>query len=622
MRLAVVAVLGVTACGDDPSLRVDVEHPIAVSRTVISVYESEGFRCEQVEFGDRSEAELLAARVAELTIEDGGATSGSLDGLSRTETKLVVARGFDADGTLATGGCVEQGLIAGHARVKVTTERAALASIGPLALSGPDPFSLTVVLTDTRGLALKGNELSWRVWGPSGSTAAPSPNDLIDEASGVWRLDQPTCVSGEGLRTIHPVPPSTVGGFAVQVRPSWAIEPPPMVTGFTRIDPGVYPLVSAGLRHPCALRATATTTSLVCVEERASGDPTLVGREYGVTVAAGSVTIAKLGIDFDVEDETIALYSVPRAGNVRDVYAVTRAGRVFGVRSPSIAPPLRLGLRAGFATDALLLPRCGAGVDPRVLMRIETLSERKIVVMDELGGPDVDFHDIKVDLAQVINMRTTGCVTELDPVRIIGARQSVVVELPARGTAPAGTRISSAYFDCGFSRADQCYVDLPVTRAGVGYFPGETPLLAGANLDASGVVVSRWAVLLDNAGYRRVELDRVAAAAAPLHIVYGQFDDDGEHDAFWDVVNVDQSESAFQITYAQLAAGQPLSALSAGQPLLVSEILVGDVTADGKDDLVVLGISNPATTPVFGVAVVPSQVPTTLPPLLRKDTCP
>ena len=620
MRLAVV--LALAACGDDPSLRVDVEHPITVSRTVISVYESEGFRCEQVEFGDLSDGELLAARVAELAIEDGGATTGSLDGLSRTETKLVVARGFDDDGTLTAGGCQEVGLIEGHERITIITERAALASIGPLVLAGNDPFSLTVVLTDTRGLALKGNKLSWRVYGPSGSTAAPSPNALIDEASGEWRLDQPTCANGEGLRTIHPVPPSTVGGFAVQVRPKWAIEPPPLVTGFTRIDPGVYPLVSAGLRHPCAIRATATTTSLVCVEQRTAGDATLVGREYGVTVASGTVTVAQLGLEFDVEDETIALYSVPRASTVRDVYAVTRAGRVFGVRSPSIDPPLRLGLRAGVATDALLLPRCSPTIPPRVLMRNETLSERKIVVMDELGGPDVDFHDIKVDLAQVINMRTAGCVTELDPVRIIGARQSVVVDLPARGTAPSGTRISSAYFDCGFSRADQCYVDLPVTRAGAGYFPGDTPLLAGANLDASGVVVSRWAVLLDNSGYRRVELDRVAAAAAPLHIVYGQFDDDGEHDAFWDVVNVDQSESAFQITYSQLAAGQPLSALSAGQPLLVSDILVGDVTGDGKDDLVVLGISNPTTAPVFGIAVLPSQVATTLPPLTKRDTCP
>lgn len=625
MRLAVVVVLGCAACGGDPSLRVDVVHAIAVARTTISVYESPSFSCDEVKFGDLSEGELVAARVAELTIENGGATSGSLEGLSRTEPKVIVARGYDQDGTLATGGCKPKGEIKEHDRIEIPTVRAALASIGPLVLQGNDPFSLTVALTDTRGIALRGNELSWRVYGPSGSTAAPSPNQLGLDVSGVWHLAEPACANNEGIKTIHPVPPSTVGGFAVQVRPAWAIEPPPLVSAFTRIDPAVTPLLNAGIRHPCAIRATPSPT-IVCVEATSSSDPTLIGREYRATVTGGNVTLAPIGTFF-VDPEVISLYTVPRPGTIHDVYAVTRRGRVLAVQSPTVMPAVGPGLRAGFASDALFLPRCSPMSPPRVLMRVEILGmpgERKIVVMDELGSVDEDFHAIRSELAQPLNLRTTGCVTELEPKNVVGAQQAVVVDLPARGIEVR--QVTSAYFDCVFPRKEDCYVDLPLTRGGAGFFPGDTPLLAGANVDASGVVVSRWAVLFDNGIYRRVELGRTAAAAIPLHIVYGQFDDDGKHDAFWDVLGLDPAESNFQLTYSQLAGDQPLSALSGAQPLVIADLLVGDVTNDAKDDLVLLGTSTvtvgTTTTTVFGLAVLPPQVPALLPALEKTDRCP
>lgn len=628
MRLAVVVVLGVVACGDDPSLRVDVEHPIAVTRTTISVYEPQSFDCEDVEFGDVSDAELAAARVAELEIA-GDVVTGSLEDLSRTAPKVIVARGFDMEGTLATAGCADKGVIEGRDQITIVTDRAALASIGPLVLAGNDPFSLTVVLTDTRGVALKGHPVSWRVYGPAGSTSAPSPNVLEDEESGVWRLEAPTCANADGVRKIHPVPPSTIGGFAVQIRPSWAIEPPPLVTGFTRIDAGLQATVPAvGIKHPCAIRsyvpvgAAAPVTSILCVEATSATDSTLVGREYRVTVSNGQARVAAFGSDFLItEPQIAAVYSVPRSDTVRDVYAVSRSGKVIGLLAPSVPPAVVSSLRPGaIAIDALLLPRCSS-LEPRLLIRVEKTTERRLVWMPATGGIDQDWNAVRGASGDVLTMRTTGCVTELDPRNVVDARQAVVVDMPSRdGTI--GRQTTSAYFDCVVPNKEQCFVDLPVPRAGVGFYPGDTPLLAGANLDASGVVVSRWAVLFDSGSYRRVELDRVAAGALPLHIVYGQFDTDGKHDSFWDTISVDPDESSFQLTYAQLAGTLPLSALSVPQPLSVVDLLVGDVTGDGKDDLVLIGSSMATGTAAFGLVVLPSQIPAALPPLQGKDTCP
>lgn len=628
MRLAVIAVLGVAACSDDPSLRVDVEHPIEVPRTTISVYEPQSFRCEQVELGDVSEAELAAARVAEIEIA-GDVVTGSLDDLSRTAPKVIVARGFDVDGTLATAGCAEQGEIEGADRITIVTSRAALASIGPLVVAGNDPFSLTVVLTDTRGVALKGHPVSWRVYGPAGSTAAPSPNVLADDGSGVWRLETPTCANADGVRRIHPVPPSTIGGFAVQIRPSWAIEPPPLVSGFTRIDAGVVATTPAvGIKHPCAIRSYAppgggaAVTSIVCVEATSVTDSTLVGREYRVAVVNGQARVSAFGSDFLItEPQIAAVYSVARSDTVRDVYAVSRAGKVIGLLAPSVAAATASGLRPGsIAIDALVLPRCSS-LEPRLLIRVEKATERRLVWMPVTGGTDQDWNAVRGPTGDVLSMRTTGCVTELDPRNVVDTRQAVVVDVPARDGTP-NRQSTSAYFDCVSPNKEQCFVDLPVPRAGAGFFPGDTPLLVGANLDASGVVVSRWAVLFDSGNYRRVELDRVSAGALPLHIVYGQFDTDGKHDAFWDTLSVDPDESAFQLTYAQLAGTQPLSALSASLPLKVDDVLVGDATNDGKDDIVLLGTSAATGSPIFGLVVLPSQVPAALPPLDGRDTCP
>jgi len=622
MRLAVVAVLGVAACADDPTLRVSVEHAVAVERTTISVYESDSLTCERIEFGDLDEDELEATRVALLTIDAAGTTTGSLADLSRTDLKMIVARGYIGDG-LVTAGCKTHGEIVGRDEMTVETVRASSASIGQLSLESPDPFSLQVSLRDASGAALDKNPLSWRVYAPYGADPAVSPlSPEKDDASGVWHLAKPTCTNQNGVLRIHPVPPATVGGFAIQVRASWPIEKPPLISGFTRIDPGVHPTIPVpGLAHPCAVRrGTSGPPSLLCVEPIAAGNATIVLREYSVTESGGDVSLTKLA-DIPLSDQDlIAVYGVDR-GSVRDVYAVTQRGRVIGLRSPSVAVTTG-GSQNLFgsetATDAMLLPACGDNV-PRLLLRTEGPTLQRLAVMPELGGAATTFHGVISAIPNAIGLRAVGCVSELTPKGEATLRHAAVVDVPSRATMN-GRQVRSVVFDCVVGAdAPQCFVDLPILLAGAGFTPDG--YLAGANLDASGVVISEYAVLGDPTGYRRVEFGRVAAASIPKHIVYGNFDADDKPDAFWDVENLGGTATALQVTYAQLAGALPLSALSPSQGFTVDDVFIDDVTGDGKDDVIMVGKSFSDTgTPLgYGLLVIPTQVQAAAPGFRNGD---
>ena len=92
-RLVIVLSAMLGACGEEPSLRVEVtHHPDAadiVAVTTISVYESEVVSCAKVEFGDLTEAELTAIEVDQITLGAGAPQSLTM---SREGTKVIVAR--------------------------------------------------------------------------------------------------------------------------------------------------------------------------------------------------------------------------------------------------------------------------------------------------------------------------------------------------------------------------------------------------------------------------------------------------------------------------------------------------------------------------------------------------
>src|SRR5262245_10019956 len=93
MRL--VAVAAVAACAM-PSLQITVEHPagIDIAKTVVSVYESDVLHCDDVAFTRLSSDELDPLLVAEETHNKDGTTTGDLSGISRTDHKVIVARGY------------------------------------------------------------------------------------------------------------------------------------------------------------------------------------------------------------------------------------------------------------------------------------------------------------------------------------------------------------------------------------------------------------------------------------------------------------------------------------------------------------------------------------------------
>ncbi|MGE0549828.1 MAG: hypothetical protein AB7O24_18325 [Kofleriaceae bacterium] len=621
MRLALL-VLCAAACGDSLSLRVVVDHPdgVTVATTVVAVYESDTLHCEQIEYGDLAEDELDAALVAEQTIDAQGGSTGSLYQLSRVDTKLIVARGFDASSVAVSAGCVGKAVIAGDETVTIATVRTAVASLGVFDQMGPDPLGLTVTLTDVAGESLAANRVSWRVYAPVGAVASSSPS-MLTTGDAEWQLATPTCTNDNGVVRLHPVPPSTISGFAIQVRPSWPVALPPLLTTFTKIETTPHPmdpvnvLPSVKTAHPCAIRIAGATQRLVCIEDLGTS---IVARDYQVTVAAGSASLQQIGGDQTLDPDAFTVYSIEHGAN-RDVYALTKSARVIGLFAPSVAPTSSMQhLPAPTATEATLIPACAADDQPKLVIRVEGIP-RALRVMDPLGGTPVDYHGVSTDTAQPLSVRASGCLTELDPGGIARVRQAAIVDISMSSTRS----VMRAYFECDALLQTKCHVDLPFPGTGAAFTLGSEPRIAGVFLDASGVVISQWVALPDATNdYRLVERDRVAAASLPSHIAYGQFDGDGLADGFWDIASLDRRSSTLQISYARLIGNQPLSALSGRQTIAVDDLVVGDVTGDGNDDIVLVGsTTTDAGVRIDGVVVIPAQVAADLPEQNADEAC-
>src|SRR5690606_25794285 len=191
----------VAACGDGRSLEVRVTHPAGaeVARTVVSIYESNTTTCTQIELGDLSTAQLQAILAAEQT------DAGALEGISRRDRKLVVARGFDAADRYLTAGCTQHEEIAGHDAVRVDTDFTATLSIGAV---DPGEPGLPLTLTDAEGRSLGGHAVTWRVYGPHGAAAGATGAALAPAEDGGWALAAPACTTDAGVARLPPVPPS------------------------------------------------------------------------------------------------------------------------------------------------------------------------------------------------------------------------------------------------------------------------------------------------------------------------------------------------------------------------------------------------------------------------------
>ncbi|MCX5745284.1 MAG: hypothetical protein NT062_22640 [Proteobacteria bacterium] len=614
----------VTACATDPSLAVHVDHDPAIAalvdRTVVAIYARPALTCAMIEFADVTDDELRGALAAEA---EAGAP---LDGIPRVDDKLVVARGYAADGRLIAAGCRALGVVGDAATITVTTVPTATVGVG-LGLGMSEPRGLLVSTTDAANASIDARPVAWRLFGAAGTSADPARYTNV--ADGIWEPKAPTCTI-DGDATIHPMPPQLPGGYALQVRVSWATAQPRLFSAFTSLDTTQLDvsLTATPAIAPCALARHGATREVVCLSS-----PTET-TTYGYSVDTRSATPhPPVGLPAIANDPWVGVVDIDGSGGDRDVYALTNRGVWQAVGGAPAATTggwcgAGLQLRCGdnFTTIAMqVVPACGD--QPAYLLGQSTDASplpgmvhlRKLPLR---GGP---VTELTRDGAIV----GAGCVTELqlDETTTI-LRQAVVLELPGTVASPAFT---AAVFDCAATRSP-CAVALPSIGQAVAFTHGAEPQLIGTTFDATGASLVRWVVTpaarrgVIGPKDRLVERARQVAAAPPRRIVSGQFDADGLEDLVWAFTSHDELQ--IQLAYGREARGEPLSALTtvstaanlAPQPV---DVFATDFNDDGFDEVVFVVQTPVGALTATTVTIVPTGVPYGNPPSVPDDpACP
>ncbi|HEX7701204.1 MAG TPA: hypothetical protein VF403_10790 [Kofleriaceae bacterium] len=605
MRCCALVVL-LAACSTDPTLNVTVVHPVglSVASTTVTVYESATLHCEDIEFARLDAAGLVALATSEADLDAIGGV-GSLSGISRTGNKVIVARGFDTNSVLVSAGCVEKGEVKGDDSVTVTTVIAAIVSIKP---PGDNVTLDTVVtLTDASGAPLPDQRpVTWTVYGPAGSTAA-NPSNVTAISDGTWEPALPSC-SGTTPLKLHPNPPSTLGGYAVQMRVAWAVAEPPTytslaATAFTLTDLGGITM-STTARRACAIHVNGTAHTLVCVD---SSD---MAHEYAITVTTdGKAMAMQLGSAVTAVaaagQHSIALVAVVGSGTNRDVYSVTDRGVLVPLfNAPA---PVNTATQCVLDTcaDAMYVPACGA-IGAKILIANSlsvTGTGMTIHQIDAHGGSATTFN---LPAGNGPRLDNAGCVTSLQSSGAPALGQLATVH---GGTTAIELAASGTYLvNCS---TGTCSVvdNVTLTRGvGVGFTGGSEPQIVVTTIDASGVVLVSDVF---SSNTTPIERARMPAASIPEHIVAGQVDTDTNPDMFWDIAS--RNGASFEIAYAREVDGDNLEALSPSLAVDVSDLVMGDLDGDGLDDIVVV-----ATT---GVTIVPMGVKIPAPSANTDATC-
>ncbi len=616
-QLAVVCAIALGACGEHPSLRVEVVHPddIDVATTTITVYQSDLFSCAKIELGDLSDDQLLAAEVDQITIGDGLAADDLT--MSRVDPKVIVARGYDADGAYVSAGCAEKGVVSEGDSLVIETELTAHVSVNGIGLDTADPFGLAVTVTDPLVRSLPDRVVSWRVHGPAGAMPLDLTNITLGNDSD-WEPTQPACTNENGQVRLHPMPPSTVGGFATSVRTSWSAEPPRTFTTFTPVDASGTISIDAipGTKRWCAARISGATRRLDCVQNVAGE---IRAFEYTVTMQGGGATIVESDQQafsgLGATENVIGVFSVERDATTRDVYAITNRGRPIGLFGPKV-PAANVKLSdTNPVIDVGVLPACG-GKPAGLLLVVSTLQAREVLELaidpvQPLGQDPTLTPFFSTAPGDGVEVNNTGCVAELSAGATV-LHQVGVIDISGR-IAPNPRNATVAAFECGASPTG-CVIPMPIARAGVGFLAADDlqpARIAIPTFDVSGAVLAIGVLQSDAQGkLRAVELERTSAASFPLHVVSGQFDADGRPDLFWDILAGNVAVSNFQLSYAHQVDNQRLSALSTAQPdLAVVDTFVADVTGDGLDDLVITADNKLLNPDEHSVRVIPGQVP-------------
>ncbi len=582
MRM-IAALVALSACNSAPTLAVEVVHPsgLSVATTEVTDYESATLACTDVEFGLLDAGQLEALITADETLETGGAKTGNLDGISRTNNKVIVARGFDTTGALLSAGCMQVGTVSGNQTITIDTVVAATVAIDTAANSA----SVAVTATDPNGALIDGRAISWTVYGPAGSMPA-STTVATTTSDGVWEPTSPTCTSN-GVAQVHVVPPDTVGGYAVQMRVAWATETFPIFTNLTSasFSGQVLPTTPTKMAHPCALRHAGSTQRVVCL------DSTFSATEYAMTVANGSGSLVAMD-NAMAPATTAALISVPTGSGDLSIYAVDSNGDLTALFGAPAAT--NSGTKCtGCINYAIVAPAC----DP---------TPGKIVLhgVDAIRITDYTGNTLGTTFGPLTSgLDNAGCITEVDSTSggtsLIQAISAVTLD-----TTSSTTVTNVGLFLCGPNTcvaAPPAIDDALVRGAAVGFVGGTEPHMIVPSVDATGVVLLD---LIASSASGVIERSRMPAAAMPNRIMTGEFDNDNEPDLFWDLSTA--KGAAFEIAYARQVDDQALEALSPTNATSVDQIITGDLNNDGLDDIVVVASALMTT----GAAVVPIGVPT------------
>jgi len=613
MRSAVLLVIGLSACGDDLSLVVDVEHRIPVERTVISVYESDSLDCTKIELGDVDATALAAALVAE-EIHDAGGVTGSLDGVSRTERKYIVARGFDGGGTPLTAGCATKDEVTGKDHVAVYADEALTVSAILEPPTAADPtyrFAVIASAPDGGPPAVK-RQISWEVYGPDGTQ--PIRGDLADlvppepnqPPQSDWMPRQPACTNANGITRIHPVPPHHIGGFATRIRASWAANALPLQSSLSRVDPSAVANLhpASSVTRPCAVKVSGGEHRLVCLDTQGA---TNVARELEISASAGRGMAMQTNV-VTLTGAPIAVISVPSGAN-RDVYFVAGDGSLVPLFAGG-APTLTACLGCT-VSDAVYAPACADDPEAKVYLQTGPTQLRTFALATKDRAAVLGFAptgDSIVGTLDSIDLDQAGCVTQVVP--RLGNKQRQAVTFSATSTVDLGGMPVSipsvhGFYSCGALNCSK--LDFPAGEAGTSFVSVDATdnRIIGASGDASGVVVSSWVVIPDPAGggvHRLIERDRVPAASIPNRIVAGKLDDDAGYDMVWDFGT--KRGNTLELAYSRMAGGQRLEAVSGSSLLSVSDLQIDDISNDGFPDLILIG----ALAAAVPIVVIPTHV--------------
>lgn len=541
---------------EDPSLRVEVERPVAyaslVERVEISVYERADLTCDDIAFDKLSADELRAS------LRSTGA--GDLDAIPRLGHKAVVARGYGRAGKpepedrLVIAGCTEVDEIGDRERIVITTEPVATAAIDAALVSmGKGAIEIAVVAVDANLEGIDGKEVRWSTYGPSGSF--PASGDIDEPAASVLLRN------GEGQ--VRPKTPGMIGPYAVQIRVKWSTGLPPPINAMMVDLPAQRSLGLSDLSfiNACTIYPRDGLPVLACLEKDSLTARFV--RSYRLVGGALTQVAAPVSVP-----SAIGVYGLGGAGP--GVIVVNADGSYSGILGASASGAVCQGDCTGAnVIDVMSFPGCGGSGAGLFAYFREVATQRFVATILATGEKHV-FNNPPFDLT--IALGSAGCVTDLE----LGGTPRVV--------ATVNTNTRSSIYMLGTPAPIDRFRDR--RQAGSGFtVSGKEARLLTTEGDPTGLVVVESVLNKPNNTYRLFERRRSPAVAAARHYVSGAFDLDDADDIAWDVVDdIDAQTRAIQILLAA-RAGRP--ALVGRLPLAdTADLLTADLDGDGISELI------------------------------------